>query len=93
MATTRDVKVQLSASVGDFVAGMGTAAAAVKGLTKEIDTSNDRTAWLAQGLLAIGPALVPIGAAATPIIAGADDPARTGGRCRGRHRARLPGRR
>jgi hypothetical protein len=70
VATDRTVLVRLKAEVGDFVAGMGTAAAAVKGVTREIDTSNNRTTWLAQSILALGPALIPLGAAGVPIFAG-----------------------
>lgn len=70
MATDRTVLVRLKANVGDFVAGMGTARAAVSGLTSEIDTTNDRVAWLSQGILAIGPTLAPLGAAAVPVLSG-----------------------
>lgn len=69
MATERKVLVRLQASVGDFVAGMGTAAAAVKGVTNEIDTSNDRTAWLAQSFLALSPVIASVGAVAAPTLA------------------------
>lgn len=70
MATERSVLVRLKADVGPFVRGMAEAAAAAKGLTHEINTTNDRTAWLTQGILALAPAVVPIGAAAVPVIAG-----------------------
>ena len=69
MATERKVLVRLEARVSDFVAGMAAARAAVSGLTKEIDKTNDRTAWLAQSVLALGPALVPLGAAVVPAVA------------------------
>lgn len=68
--TERTVLVRLKANVGDFVAGMGTARAAVAGIRNEIDTTNDRTAWLAQSILALGPTLAPLGAAAVPLFAG-----------------------
>lgn len=70
MATDRTVLVRLKANVGDFVAGMSTARAAVRGVTSEIDTTNDRVAWLSQGILGIGPALIPLGAAAIPVLSG-----------------------
>lgn len=70
MATERTVLVRLKANASDFVRGMGTAALAVRGLRNEIDTTNDRTAWLAQSILALGPALVPFGAAAVPVFSG-----------------------
>jgi hypothetical protein len=64
------VSVKLTARVEDFQRGMIEAAAAVKGLTEEIDHSSDRTAWLAQGILALAPAAVTLGAGAVPAIAG-----------------------
>lgn len=70
MATERKVRVRLEADPGQFIAGMMAARAAVKGLTSEIDTSNDRTAWLAQSILALGPAITPLGAAVVPVISG-----------------------
>lgn len=81
MATERKVSVRLDAQVAGFIAGMKTAEAAVRGfgtsaardikrVGDEIDKSNDRTVWLAQSLLALGPALVPLGAAAVPVLSG-----------------------
>lgn len=70
MATDRTVVTRLKMDVSNFVRGAVEAKAALKGLTSEIDTTNDRTAYLAQGLLAIGPTLAPIGAAAVPIFTG-----------------------
>lgn len=70
MATERTVLVRLKANASDFVRGIGTATAAVRGLRHEINTTNDRTAWLAQSILALGPALVPLGAAGVPILTG-----------------------
>lgn len=70
MAGERTVLVRLKAEVSDFQRGMVEAAAAVKGLTKEIDTSTDRTAWMAQGILALAPAAVTAGAGVIPAVAG-----------------------
>lgn len=70
MATERTVLVRLKADVNPFVRGMAEAAAATKGLTHEINTSNDRTAWLTQGILALAPAAVRLGAGAVPAVAG-----------------------
>lgn len=70
MATERTVLVRLKANPNDFVRGMATATAAVNGLRKEIDTTNDRTAWMAQSILGLGPTLIPLGAAATPVLSG-----------------------
>lgn len=68
--TDRTVLVRLKAHESGFVASMKNAERAVRGLRHEIDTTNDRTAWLAQGILAIGPTLAPLGAAAVPAVAG-----------------------
>lgn len=66
----RSVKVTLRADVNPFVRSMAEAAAAVKGLDSQIDKTSDRTAWLAQGILALAPAVVPLGAAAVPVLSG-----------------------
>ena len=84
MVTDRKVKVGIEGDPSDFIRAMLAARAAVTGfgnalkttgrqakdLTKEIDTSNDRTTWLAQSVLALGPTFVPLGAAAIPVLAG-----------------------
>ena len=71
MATRdRTVLVRLKANATDFNRAMVGARMAVRGLRDEIDTTNDRTAWLAQGILALGPTLAPIGAAAVPVLTG-----------------------
>lgn len=70
MATERSVKVRLSLDPKAFIAGAKAAGAAVNDLRKDIDTTNDRTAWLAQSFLALGPSLAPLGAAAVPALAG-----------------------
>lgn len=70
MATERSVMVRLRADASQFDREMLKARAAVSGVRDEIDTTNDRAAWLAQGFLALAPALVPIGAAAIPVLAG-----------------------
>jgi hypothetical protein len=68
--TERTVLVRLKADVGSFERGMAEAAAGVSALRKEINTTNSRTAWLTQGILAIAPAVVPLGAAAIPVFSG-----------------------
>lgn len=68
--TDRSVKVVLKGDISDFNRAMLAGAASAKAFTKELDTSNERTTLLTQSLLAIGPALVPVGAAAVPAIAG-----------------------
>lgn len=66
----RTVLTRLKADVSDFNRGMVAASASAKAFTKELDTSTDRSTMLVQSLLAVGPALVPIGAAAVPAISG-----------------------
>lgn len=70
MPTERSVLVRLDANPRGFILGMEEAKAAVRDLRKDIDTTNDRTAWLAQSFLALGPALGPLSAAAVPALAG-----------------------
>ena len=70
MATERTVLVRLKADVNSFNRGMLEAAAGVNALRKEINTTNDRTAWLTQGILALAPAVIPLGAAAVPVFTG-----------------------
>lgn len=48
---------------------MKNAKRAVTDLRDDIDTTNDRTAWLAQSALALGPALTTVGAVAIPALA------------------------
>ena len=66
----RSVKVTLRGDVSDFNRAMLGAAASSKGLSKTLDTTDHRMNSLVQTSLALGPALVPIGAAAVPAISG-----------------------
>lgn len=68
--TDRTVVAFLKANVNDFNRGVLSAAATAKTFTKELDSSNDRMTNLVQSSLALGPALIPIGAAAVPAISG-----------------------
>lgn len=61
MATERTVLVRLKADNSQFKRAMREAA-------DSVDTTNDRTAWLAQSILALGPALSPLGAASIPVF-------------------------
>lgn len=70
MTGDRTVYTRLKADISDFQRGMLAASASARSFTNELDTSTSRTANLTQGLLAIGPALVPLSAAAVPAIAG-----------------------
>lgn len=68
--TDRTVLVRLRADVSDLVAKSQVAKAAIHGVNSEIDKSNDRTAWLAQGILALTPAVTRLGAGAVPVLSG-----------------------
>lgn len=68
--TDRTVTAFLKANVNDFNRGVLSAAATTKTFTKELDSSNERMSWMVQSALALGPALVPIGATAVPVISG-----------------------
>ncbi len=70
MATERSVLVRLRLDPKGFIAGARAASAAVNDLRKDIDTTNDRTAWLAQSFLALGPTLTPLGAVGVGALAG-----------------------
>lgn len=66
----RTVLVRLHANSATYIAAMKAAAAATRDLHNEIDKTNDRTAWLAQGILALAPAATTMGAAAVPVLSG-----------------------
>jgi tetratricopeptide (TPR) repeat protein len=68
--TDRTVKVRLTADPKGFIAGMKAASKSVADLRHDIDSTNDRTAWLAQSFLALAPSAVGIGAAGIPALAG-----------------------
>lgn len=70
MPTERSVKVRILGNASDFNKAMLGARQAVRGVRQEIDTTNDRTVWLAQSVLALGPTFIPLGAAATPVLSG-----------------------
>jgi len=68
--TDRTVMTRVKGDVSDFERAMMKARASVRGVREEINTTNDRTAWLAQGFMALAPAIAPLGAAAVPMLAG-----------------------
>jgi hypothetical protein len=70
VATERNVLVRLSMNENDYVRGAARATLATKNLLDSVDKTNDRTAWLAQGVLALAPAAVTMGAAAVPALVG-----------------------
>lgn len=66
----RRVSVGIDADPGGFVRGLATATAATKGFAHELESADGRMANLVQAGLALAPALVPIGAAVVPAVAG-----------------------
>src|SRR5690348_14149277 len=66
----RRVAVEIDAKVSPFVRGLSEAAAAAKGFSSELQSADGRMANLVQTGLALAPALVPLGAAAVPAVAG-----------------------
>ncbi len=66
----RSVTVRLRGDISDFNRAMLSASASAKAFARELDTGNDRMATLVQTGLALGPALVPLGAAAIPALSG-----------------------
>lgn len=68
--TERRVKVYLDGDISGYNRAILGGVATTRAFTSELDTSNDRAAMLTQSLLAVGPALVPIGAAGVPILSG-----------------------
>lgn len=70
MVGSREVSVRLRADISNFQRQMVAASAATKGFAKDLDSADSRMGNLVQTGLALGPALVPIGAAAVPAIAG-----------------------
>lgn len=66
----RNVDVALRANPSQYIAAMKAAGAATRDLYNDIDKTNDRTAWLAQSVLALAPAATTLGAAAVPVFTG-----------------------
>lgn len=66
----RRVAVKIDADPNPFVRGLTTASTAAKGFAHELESADGRMANLVQTGLALAPALVPIGAAAVPALAG-----------------------
>lgn len=67
MAERRE-SVKVTADVSNFTTKMAAAGAAAKGFAKDLDSADSRMGNLVQTGLALGPALVPIGAVAIPAI-------------------------
>lgn len=70
MVADRTVKVTLDANISPYQRALMQARTSTSAFAKSLDTSNDRMSALVQTGLALGPALVPISAAAIPAISG-----------------------
>jgi hypothetical protein len=68
--TERKVSVGVDANVSPFVRGMTTASAAAKGFAHELESADSQLSRMVQASLALAPALVPLGAAGVPAVAG-----------------------
>ncbi len=68
--TDRSVLVRLRADISDYQRKLAMASATTAGFVKNLDSADSRMSNLVQTSLALAPALVPIGAAAVPAIAG-----------------------
>lgn len=68
MADRRE-KIILGLDAGPYIRGLASASTATKAFVKDLDSSDSRMGNLVQTSLALGPALVPIGAAAVPAVA------------------------
>lgn len=66
----RSVLVRIKGDPSDFNRALTVASAKARAFSGELDSSSDRMSNLVQTSLALGPALVPIGALAVPAIAG-----------------------
>lgn len=66
----RSVEVRLRADISQFQRAMMQAGASAKGLFSNLETADTRMSNLVQTSMALGPALVPIGATAVPAVAG-----------------------
>lgn len=66
----RRVAVEVDANISPFVRALSEAATAARGFSRELESADSRMANLVQAGLALAPALVPIGAAAVPAVAG-----------------------
>lgn len=70
MVDSRSVKVYLKGDISDYNRAMLEAEGTNKSFGRSLDSSNDRMSNLVQSSLALGPALVPITAAAIPALTG-----------------------
>lgn len=66
----RTVKVNIKGNISDFNRALLKGAAGAKAFTRELDSSSDRMSNLVQTSLALGPALVPVGAGAITAMSG-----------------------
>lgn len=66
----RSVLIRLGLDPSQFNRGLAVASTSARAFVRDLDSSNDRMSLLVQSSLALGPALVPIGAAGAGAIAG-----------------------
>ena len=70
MPTSRTVRVEIHGDVSNFNRALLNASTHAKGLTRDLNTTSSQMGLLVSSGLALGPALVPIGASVTPVITG-----------------------
>lgn len=70
MTADRSVLVRLRADISDFQRKFAAAGTTASVFVKQLDTADSRMGNLVQTALALGPALVPISASATPALVG-----------------------
>lgn len=66
----RSVLIRLGLNPSDFNRGLASASAASRAFVRDLDTTNTRMSTLVQSSLALGPALVPVAAAASGAVLG-----------------------
>ena len=68
--TSRVVSVSLRADIAQFQRQMLAASASAKGFARNLESADSKMSNITQSALALGPALLPIGAVAVPAISG-----------------------
>ena len=70
MVASRTVKIEIHGDVNNFNRALLNASTHARGLARDLDTTSSQMGLLVSSGLALGPALVPIGASVTPVITG-----------------------